>query len=99
MLSGDLLDSLTRRVSDEVESYMSPAARMVEIVGNVIEDDNFLAARTQEIDSLAGSIIRTYPQLANFPIADTRGNFLMPTKSSDGAIHTKLIEWQNGQPL
>jgi len=99
MLSNDVLDSLNRRVCEEVESYMSPAAHMVEIVGNVIKDDNFLFERLHEIDSLTRGIIRTYPQLASFPVADTRGNFLMPKKMPDGTIHTKLIEWQDGQPL
>ena len=99
MLSNDVLDTLNRRVCEEVESYMSPAARMVEIVGNVIKDDNFLFERMHEIDSLTRSIIQTYPQLASFPVADTRGNFLMAKKMPDGAIHTKRIEWQDGQAL
>lgn len=99
VLSGDLLDTLNRRVCEEVESYMSPAAHMVEIVGNIIKDDDFLSKHKREIDSLTTGIIRTYPQLAGFPVADTRGNFLMPKKMADGAIHTKLIEWQDGRPL
>ncbi|MFC1580802.1 adenylate/guanylate cyclase domain-containing protein [Thermodesulfobacteriota bacterium] len=99
MLSNDLLNSLNRRVCEEVESYMSPAAHMVEIVGEMIKDENFLSERSHEIDSLTSAIIRTYPQLASFPVADTRGNFLMAKKMSDGAIHTKRIEWLDGLPL
>ena len=99
MLSNDLLDTLNRRICEEVESYLSPAVHMVEIVGDFMKDDNFLVERTQEIDSLAMGIIRAYPQLANFPVADRRGNFLMPKRMPDGSIHTKRIEWQDGQPI
>ncbi|NBC11511.1 MAG: GAF domain-containing protein [Planctomycetes bacterium] len=37
-------------------------------------------------------VLRTYPQLAMYNIADPAGNFVMPKKMSDGAIDTKIID-------
>ena len=99
MLSSDLLNTLDQRIHKEVEDYLFPAVNMAEILGRFIKDDTFLTARFQETDSLATGIIQAYPQLANVPIADTHGNFLMPKRMPDGSIHTKRIEWHDTRPV
>jgi len=45
-----------------------------------------------ELHALGIDVLRTYPQLAMFNIADTAGNFVMPKKMPDGAIDTKIID-------
>lgn len=96
-LSNDLLNTLDQRISTEVEAYLSPAVHMVELVASFVRRGTFKVSEKSEIEHLAIEILQAYPQLAMFNIADSRGNFLMPKKMPDGSIHTKVIEWRNGQ--
>jgi adenylate cyclase len=96
-LSNDLLNTLDQRISTEVEAYLSPAVHMVELVASFVRRGTFKVSEKSEIEHLAIEVLQAYPQLAMFNIADSHGNFLMPKKMPDGSIHTKVIEWRNGQ--
>lgn len=96
-LSNDLLNTLDQRISTEVETYLSPAVQMVELVASFVSRGTFKVNEKSEIEHLAIEVLQAYPQLAMFNIADSHGNFLMPKKMPDGSIHTKVIEWRNGQ--
>ncbi len=96
-LSNDLLNALDQSISTEVEAYLSPAVHMVELVASFVRRGTFKVSEKSEIEHLAIEVLQAYPQLAMFNIADSNGNFLMPKKMPDGSIHTKVIEWRNGQ--
>jgi adenylate cyclase len=96
-LSNDLLNTLDQSISTEVETYLSPAVHMVELVASFVRRGTFKVSEKSEIEHLAIEVLQAYPQLAMFNIADSNGNFLMPKKMPDGSIHTKVIEWRNGQ--
>jgi class 3 adenylate cyclase len=97
VLSNDLLKTLDQRISTEVEAYLSPAVHMVELVASFVKRGTFDVHEKSELEHLAMEVLHAYPQLAMFNIADSHGNFLMPKKMPDGSIHTKVIEWHNGQ--
>ena len=97
VLSNDLLQALEQRISVEVQAYLKPAARMVELVAALAGGKAFQATGGGGIEPLAMAVLKTYPQLAMFNIADSRGNFLMPKKMPDGSIHTKMIARRDQQ--
>ena len=91
-LSDDLLKALDRRIATQVHDYLIPASEMVKLATDIVEDPSFGIDHRSEVEALAIPILRAYPQLTAFSIADTKGNFMMPKKMPDGSIHTKSIE-------
>lgn len=90
-LSNDLLDAMDGRIATEVETYLEPAARMVELAADLGAKEAFAVNQESQIEPLAIEILRSHQQLAMFNIADTQGNFIMPKKMPNGAIDTKFI--------
>ncbi len=91
-LTDDLLETLDRRIAAEVENYLIPASDMVQLVANIVRDPSIgITSRTQ-IEPYVIQILKNYPQLTIFSIADAKGNFIMPRKMPDGSIHTKIID-------
>jgi hypothetical protein len=92
MLSDDLLRELQRRIATEVQGYLAPAADMARLAAGVLRSQAFGADFPSLTEVLAMHVLENYPQLVTVNIADTKGNFLMPKRMSDGSIHTKRIE-------
>jgi adenylate cyclase len=92
MLSDDLLRELQRRIATEVKGYLAPAADMARLAAGVLRSQAFGADFPSLTEVLAMHVLENYPQLVTVNIADTKGNFLMPKRMSDGSIHTKRIE-------
>jgi len=97
-LSGDLLEALDQRIATEVRAYLQPASTMIELVRDVVERDLVTEQSLVLAEPVALSILRNYPQLANFLFADPQGNFMMLKKQPDGAIDTKHIDRSGGAP-
>ncbi len=91
-LTDDLLKTLDRRIAVEVQNYLSPASGMVNLAADIIKDPAFGISSRSEIEALAIQILKNYPQLTIFSIAEANGNFTMPKKMPDGSIHTKIID-------
>ena len=91
-LSDDLLKTLDRRIAAEVQNYLSPASDMVKLAANIVKDPSFGITSRYQIEPLAIQILKNYPQLTIFSIADVRGNFIMAKKMSGGSIDTKVID-------
>ena len=91
-LSDDLLKSLDRRIATQVHEYLIPASEMVKLAADIVEDPSYGIDNRSDVEALAIPILRAYPQLATFLVANTKGDFLMLKKMPDGAIHTKNIE-------
>jgi hypothetical protein len=95
-LSEDLLLELQRRIATEVKGYLAPAADLARLAAGVLRSQEFGTDFPALTEVLAMHILENYPQLATVNIADTKGNFLMPKRMSDGSIHTKRIERTDG---
>lgn len=90
-LSDDLLKNLDSRIASEVQSYLSPAADMVRLAANIVKDPSFGITSRAQIEPLAIQILKSYPQLSIFSIADVEGNFIMAKKMPGDAIDTKVV--------
>ena len=91
-LTDDLLETLDRRIAAEVENYLGPASDTVQLLANIIRDPSIGITDRSQIEPFVIQILKTYPQLTIFSIADVKGNFIMPKKMPDGSIHTKIID-------
>lgn len=91
-LTDDLLETLDRRIAAEVGNYLGPASDMVQLVASVVRDPSIGITDRSQIEPYAIQILKNYPQLTIFSIADAKGNFIMPKKMPDGSIHTKIID-------
>ena len=92
-LSNDLLKTLDRRIAAEVQNYLSPAAEMVTLAASIVKDPSFDITSRYQLEPLAIQILKNYPQLTIFSIADIKGNFIMAKKMLDGSIDTKIIDY------
>ena len=92
ILTDDLLRTLDRRIAVEVQNYLSPASDMVTLVVDIVKDPSFGIRSHSQIEALAIEILKNYPQLTIFSIAEVNGNSTMPKKMPDGSIHTKIVD-------
>lgn len=91
ILSKDILKALDRRIHSELDAYLTPASGLVRISVEAVRYrlDEFWSPDR----SFTGlEVLRTYPQLSSFFVANTQGNFLMHKQNPDGSIDTKVIE-------
>src|SRR5262245_39549757 len=84
-LSDDLLRELQRRIATEVKGYLAPAADIARLAAGVLQSQAFRTDFSALTEVLAMHVLENYPQLATVNIADTKGNFLMPKRMSDGS--------------
>lgn len=90
-LSNDLLVMLEDRIGIEVSAYLEPAARAVRILRDTLHD-GALGDQLPLVESLASSLLREIPQIANLNFADENGNFVLVRSGRDGGIDVKLVE-------
>ncbi len=90
-LSNDLLVTLEQRIGNEVSAYLEPAARVVRILRDALHD-GALGDRLPLVETLASSLLREIPQIANLNFADEDGNFVLVRGGRDGGIDVKLVE-------
>ncbi len=91
-LSDDLLKTLGQQIAAEVQNYLSPASDMVKLSANIVKDPSFGITSRSQIEPLAIQILKNYPQLSIFSIADVKGNYIMAKKMPGGSIDTKIID-------
>jgi hypothetical protein len=92
ILTDHLLETLDRQIAAEVQDYLSPASEMVKLATNIVKDPSMSINSRAQIEPLAIQILKNYPQLTIFSIADAEGNFIMSKKQPDGRIDTKIID-------
>lgn len=91
-LSQDLLGAIDERVATQVQSYLTPAVRVLKLMQHVIDRPPFDAPGRERAERLAMEVLRNVPQLAMVLFGDDHGNFLMLRRSKGGAIDSKVIE-------
>jgi len=91
-LSQDLLGAIDERVATQVQSYLTPAVRVLKLMQHAIAAPPFDAPGRQPAERLAMEVLRNVPHLATVLFGDDAGNFLMLRRTEAGAIDTKVIE-------
>ncbi|MBV8167311.1 MAG: GAF domain-containing protein [Alphaproteobacteria bacterium] len=88
-LSDEVLATLEARVTLQISSYLTPAARALRIVGEMIE----AAGRNPNrlIERYATGVLREIPQIAIVSLADEDGNYMMVTRGDANTIETTTI--------
>jgi class 3 adenylate cyclase len=96
-LSRDALASIDQRIVSELQGYLAPPVRVLNLIRWVATEGTFDSDRALA-ERLAMQILLNVPQLAIVSFADDQGQFMMLRRSADGAIDTKLIlQTQNGR--
>jgi adenylate cyclase len=93
-----LLDQATRTVIAKVGHYLSPAANLVQMTSRLCDQGTFSLDSPEELEPLTIEVLRSYPQLTMYNVADKHGNFLMPKEFPDGHIDTKFIRRTDNPP-
>ena len=91
-LSQDVLSALDERVVTQVQSYLTPAVRVLKLMREIIDRPPFDAAGRGRAERFAAEVLRNVPQLATVIFGDANGNFLMLRRTAEGAIDSKVIE-------
>ena len=93
-LSDDLLGAIERRIGGELDAFLAPIEDTVQLTADFIKNTSFdIHKRKRDFfESLAFRVLANLPQVSNFLVADTHGNFIMITRMPDGSLHTKIIE-------
>ena len=91
-LADELMVQLSAIIIEKTGNYLSPAAVMAEMSARLEASEAPSLAVDADLETYAITVLKAYPQLAMFNMADERGNFLMPKKMPDGSIATKTID-------
>lgn len=91
-LSQDVLSALDERVVTQVQSYLTPAVRVLHLTRTIIDRPPFDAAGRAPAERLSMEVLRNVPQLATVLFGNSEGDFLMLRRSQQGAIDSKIIE-------
>ena len=92
ILSDDLLRAIEKRIFKELETFLSPIEDTVQLMEVFLENISFDVSNRALLEPLAFRVLANLSQISIFNVADTRGNFLMVKKMSDGSNHTKIID-------
>jgi hypothetical protein len=91
-LSQDVLSALDERVVTQVQSYLTPAVRVLHLTRTILDKPPFDAAGRGPAERLSKEVLRNVPQLATVLFGNSEGDFLMLRRSQQGAIDSKIIE-------
>jgi class 3 adenylate cyclase len=97
-LSDDVLGAIERRIAGELEAFLTPIEDTVRLTANFLENTSFDIHNRDLLEPLAFKVLDNLSQVANFIVADPRGNFLMIARQPDGSLHTKIIKRSTGAP-
>ncbi|HYN40106.1 MAG TPA: cache domain-containing protein, partial [Rhodospirillales bacterium] len=95
-LSQDLLGAIDERVVKQVESYLTPAVRVLDLARVTLDRSPFDAAGRAPAERFGIGVLRNVPHLATVLFADGAGDFLMLRRTSEGAVDSKIIEHPGG---
>jgi hypothetical protein len=91
-LSDDLLGAIERRIGGELDAFLTPIEDTVQLTADFIKNTSFDIHKRDFFEPLAFRVLANLPQVSNFLVADTQGNFLMIARQPDGSLHTKIVE-------
>jgi adenylate cyclase len=95
-LSDDLLGAIERRIAGELEIFIMPIDDTVRLTATFLNNTSFDIHKRDLLEPLAFEVLANLSQVANFIVADPRGNFLMIARQPDGSLDTKIIDRSTG---
>ncbi|MBK8175081.1 MAG: GAF domain-containing protein [Rhodospirillales bacterium] len=84
-LSHDVLAALDKRVSQQLQSYLAPAVRVLDLLHSTLPGGVFARGEGQLAENLAIGVLGNASQVALVSFADANGDFLMVKRPGDGA--------------
>lgn len=91
-LADEVIRAQEMRITSEVEAYLAPAPRAIELLRGVLSDGAFLGRAQGAAEAMGWQILFDNPQLALVSYANADGGFMMLRREAGGAIDTKTIE-------
>jgi class 3 adenylate cyclase len=95
VLGNDLVTAIEKRISIEMNSYLEPSQRLVELIDDAVGGKPVFKGKA-EAESFAKHALLTIPSATGVSYADIDGNFLYVLRTEKGTIDTKLIDRRNG---
>jgi len=89
-LTDDLLKTLDNQIAVEVAAYLGPAHRAVRLVRGMLGENAL--THPQDAESIAVTVLREIPQVANLSFADQDGNYILVRRWPGGGTVVKTIE-------
>lgn len=91
-LADEVIRSQEQRILREVEAYLAPAPRAVDLLRGVLSDGAFLGAAQGGAEAIGWQILYDNPQLALISYAAPDGSYMAVRREPGGEIDTKVIE-------
>ena len=91
-LADEVIRAQEQRIMREVESYLGPAPRILELLRGVLSDGAFLGPAQGAAEALGWQVLFDNPQIALVSYAHPDGSFMMVRRERSGALDTKVIE-------
>lgn len=95
-LADEVIRAQEMRITREVDGYLAPAPRALELLRGVLSDGAFLGSAQGASEAMGWQILYDNPHLALVSYAAPDGSFMMLRRESDGAIDTKTIDRRDG---
>ncbi len=95
-LADEVIKSQQQRIAREVDAYLGPAPRAVELLRGVLSDGKFLGQAQGGAEAIGWQILYDNPQLALISYANPSGSFMMVKREPGGSIDTKVIDREEG---
>ena len=91
-LADEVIRSQEQRILREVEAYLAPAPRAVDLLRGVLSDGAFLGSAQGGAEAIGWQILYDNPQLALISYAAPDGSYMAVRREASGSIDTKVIE-------
>lgn len=91
-LADEVIRSQEQRILREVEAYLAPAPRAVDLLRGVLSDGAFLGAAQGGAEAIGWQVLYNNPQLALISYAAPDGSYMAVRREANGSIDTKVIE-------
>ncbi len=95
-LADEALRAQEIRIAREVDAYLGPAPRALELLRGVLSDGQFLGPPQGAAEAMGWQILFDNPQLALISYASPDGSYMMLRREASGAIDTKTMERRDG---
>lgn len=90
-ISEGIIHEVRELVIKEATLFLRPVASMVRLSSTLASGFNFPLPENETFETYAITVMKEFPQIEMFNMADEKGNFMMLKRMPDGTIATKVI--------
>ena len=90
-ISEDIIHVVRELVIKESTIFLNPVSSMARLSANLAAGFDFSLPENDAFETYALTVMKEFPQIAMFNMADEKGNFMMLKRMPDGTIATKMI--------